>query len=89
MTMAILSLLATLIPFGIWLYKRHAEKEASPMEQHRNKYEAIEKPVAASDDGLAFDLDELDRLLISKRPLGESGPGGSADGQGPSVHSRN
>lgn len=89
MTMAILTLLGALIPFGIWLYKRHAEKAASPVEQHREKYEQIEKPIRKPDAALSDDLDELDRLLISKHPVGESGPGGNPDGKGQGVHAGN
>ena len=67
MTAAILSLLAALIPFGIWLWKRRAAKRDDPIQQHRDACKEIQKPVApVADTHLADELDELERLQRAK-----------------------
>lgn len=80
MTAAILSLLAALIPFVIWLWKRKAAKNEDPIQQHREKYEQIEKPVRnLGDDALARELDDLERLRTARggeRAVGDTGEGG-------------
>ena len=86
MTMAILSLLGALIPFGIWLYKRHASKQSNPVEQHREAYENAQKPVGTADTSLADGLDELDRL---RNAGGEPRSNSNRDAQGKSVHAGN
>lgn len=62
MTIAILSLLGTLIPFCIWLYKHHAEKSSDPVELHRKDYRKAEDEVTKPNTMLSDSLDELERL---------------------------
>lgn len=64
---AILTILAALIPFAIWLYRTHRTKAESPAEQNKKRYEIIESDIARRDSDAATlhggdDLDELDRL---------------------------
>ena len=67
MTTTILGILAALIPFGIWLYKRRAERKADPEQQRIERHETANKDLVdrdaetASAHGLA-DLDALERL---------------------------
>jgi hypothetical protein len=64
MTTAILGILAALIPFAIWLWKRHAATEDDPWQQHENHRETIAKEIihndeAAANQSLDADLDKL------------------------------
>jgi len=60
-TLAILSLLGALVPFGIWLWKRRAAKQDSPVEQNREAYKQAEREQAGPNVALSDSLDELDR----------------------------
>lgn len=67
MTAAIIAIIAAVVPFAIWLWKRRAEKADDPQQQHRKRYEQIEKDIARRDStGSTLhggdDLDALDRL---------------------------
>ena len=71
MTIAILTILGALIPFGIWLYRTNREQAADPLEQNRKRYEQIDQDIAGQDSKVATgnasaDLDELDRLRNGK-----------------------
>ena len=95
MTTAILTLLATLLGFAVWAIKRRAERKADPIEQHRERYEEIDREIAQGDGaGAAIkhwdDLDEIERLEKSQpnigrhangmqRAQGEGDPSGSND----------
>ena len=77
MTVAILGLLGALVPFALWLWKRRADRRDDPLEQHRQKYEQIEKPVRpVADLDLSDDLDELERLRRAQAH--QRRPGGDA-----------
>lgn len=63
----IITILAALIPFGIWLWKRSAAKADDPKTQNANRYEQIDQDIAKGDGTAAgvhgaADLDDLDRL---------------------------
>lgn len=65
------AILAALVPFIIWLCKRHAAKEDSPIIQNQNRYATIDADIASGNSVKASlhataDLDYLDRLLISE-----------------------
>jgi hypothetical protein len=67
MTVAILTLLAAIVPFAIWLYRKNADAAADPLEQNRKRYETIDQDIASGDSRAATantgaDLDELERL---------------------------
>jgi hypothetical protein len=81
---SLLALLAGLAALLLWWLRRRADKQDSPHEQNRERYEAIDDEMAharpgrpgALRGGLADDLDELDRLSKSQGDRG--GPGGPA-----------
>lgn len=62
MTVAILSLLGALVPFAIWLWKRQAARQDSPVEQHREELKQADRPVTNPTVALSDSLDELERL---------------------------
>ena len=67
MTTAIVGILAALIPFAIWLWKRHAATQDDPWQQHEKHQEAIAKEIihndeAAANQSLDADLDKLRSL---------------------------
>jgi len=64
MTASIITILAALIPFAIWLYKRRAAVNDDPWEQHEKHREQIAKEIIHNDEAAANrSLDEdLDRL---------------------------
>ena len=67
MTVAIISLLAALIPFVIWLVKRKAAQTDDPVAQHAERNVRIEEQLLSGDSnvltaGADDDLAELDRL---------------------------
>ena len=77
MTATILTLLATLVPFAIWLWKRHAAKTDDPTQQHELHREQIAKEIihddeAAANRSLDDDLDKLRSLQSDRR--GQNGP---------------
>jgi hypothetical protein len=88
MTAAILTILAALIPFAIWLYRQSAARRSDPLAQNRERYEQIDIDLAKG-DGLqagvhgAADLDELERLQ-NARPGNQRGsnpdPGQTGNG---------
>jgi hypothetical protein len=66
-TVAILTIFAALIPFGIWLYRKNADAAADPLEQNRERYEKIDDDIAKGNSQAATantgnNLDELERL---------------------------
>ena len=82
MTTAILGILAALIPFAIWLWKRAAAKHDDPAEQNENHRETIAKEILRNDEtaanrSLDDDLDRLRSLQSDRR--GQGGP--SAPGE--------
>ena len=64
---AILTLLGAIVPFAIWIYRRHAEKESDPLQQNREAHQQIEKPVTAPSVALSDSLDEYERLRNAHR----------------------
>jgi hypothetical protein len=61
---AILVILAALVPFAIWLFKRHAAVEADPVEQQVDRVDVYEREVIQDDEAganvsLAADLERL------------------------------
>ncbi|MDB6017669.1 MAG: hypothetical protein JWR19_2158 [Pedosphaera sp.] len=71
MTIAILGIIAALVPFIIWLVRRQAAKKDDPITQNEKRTEQIDKDIAKGDGvqaGVngANDLDELDRLQNGK-----------------------
>jgi hypothetical protein len=64
MTLSLLTILAALLPFAIWLYKRHAAIEADPIQQYEEHREQIAKEILRSDEAAANRSldDDLDRL---------------------------
>ena len=72
MTTAILGILAALIPFVIWLWKRHDAKTDDPWQQHENHREQIAKEIIHNDEtsanrSLDADLDKLRSLQGDRR----------------------
>lgn len=66
-TIAIVSLVTTVLGILFWWMKRSAAKKADPVEQNRNRYEKIDQQIASGDSdsitaGGGDDLDELERL---------------------------
>jgi len=77
MTTAILGILAALIPFAIWLWKRAAAKHDDPAQQHENHREQIAKEIVRNDEASAnrsldADLDKLRSLQSDRR--GQNSP---------------
>lgn len=67
----VITILAALIPFAIWLWKRHAAVQDDPKTQQAKRYEIIDSDIAKAQSGAATvhasaDLDELERLRIAK-----------------------
>lgn len=90
MTIGIITILAALIPFVVWLVKRGIQKHSSPEEKHKERYEQIDQAIAnrnseaATIDG-TDDLDDLERLQKYKG-LGDPGQsGGGIREKGPGV----
>ena len=74
MTTAILTILAALIPFGIWLYRRRAAENDDPQEQHEKHRAQIAKEIIRNDEASANRSldDDLDRLhSLEKGPRGD------------------
>lgn len=79
MTTAILGILAALVPFAIWLYKRHAATQVDPQQQHENHREEIAKEIVRNDESSAnrsldADLDKLRSLQSDRRGQGSPPP---------------
>ena len=86
MTLAILGLLATIIPFVIWLWQKGIVAADDPLVQHKNRYDQIEKDIAAGRSNPAAssdDLDTLDRLRIAAGDT--SGPSRDPLVKGPGI----
>jgi hypothetical protein len=64
MITSILAILAALVPFVIWLWKRHARQEEDPYEQHLEHREQLAREIIQRDEALANRSldDDLDRL---------------------------
>lgn len=62
MTLAILTLLGALVPFGIWLWKRRTALEEDPQQQHRHAYDSADHPKPKPNADLSDTLDRLDEL---------------------------
>jgi type VI protein secretion system component VasK len=81
MTAAILAILAALVPFLIWLWKRRDAREDNPQTQHDQKREQIAREIARSDEAganrsLDDDLERLRNLQSNqRRPPGPPPPG--------------
>ena len=72
MTASIIAILAALIPFGIWLWKRKAAKDDSP----EAKRDEIHKAIADGDaDTVNRLLDDLRLHPPSNNPTDTSRPG--------------
>lgn len=93
MATAILTLLATLAGFAVWAIRRRVEHKADPLEQHRERYEEIDREIAKGDGVQAAlkhfdDLDEIERLEKSQPNSGRHANGlqcaqGESDSGGP------
>jgi len=62
---------AALVPFIIWLWKRHDANIDDPGNEQKKRYETIDSDIAKGNSLVATqhasdDLDELDRLRIAK-----------------------
>ena len=71
MTAAILTILAALVPFIVWLIKRQVTTNDDPKTQNEKRYEQTDADIGKGDGvqaGLhgADDLDALDRLQNGK-----------------------
>lgn len=71
MATAIITILAALIPFVIWLIKRQVTTQDDPKTQNEKRYEQADADIARGDGvqaGVhgADDLDALDRLQNGK-----------------------
>lgn len=93
MMTSILALLAALIPFGIWLYKKRAAQKTDPIEKHRERTSQIDSAIAERDSAAAGadsarDLDELERLQIADaaRRGDSGGSNGNFSHSGPNRH---
>ena len=75
MTAAILTILAALIPFGIWLYRRRAAENDDPQAQHEKHREQIAKEILRNDEASANRSldDDLDRLSILQSTRADGG----------------
>lgn len=67
MTASILAIVAALVGITVWAVRRRASRLDSPTEQHKRRYEAIDRSIVEGDGkkagtDLAYDLDALDRL---------------------------
>lgn len=82
----ILTILAALIPFVIWLWKRRAARKDDPRTQHEERLTQIDRAIAKSDgDSVNRQLDDsLQRLRDSEGDLG--GQSGGANASGAIVH---
>jgi hypothetical protein len=82
MTAAILTILAALVPFVIWLIRRGINRKEDPIIEHQRRYERIDRDIIsrASEKASANagdDLDELERLeRMQKSASGVSGSAG-------------
>ncbi len=80
---AIFTILAALIPFGIWLYKARAKRKADPAVQNQERKEQIAKEIITRDAeavnrSLDDDLERVRSLERSKLQGNRSGSDGSA-----------
>jgi hypothetical protein len=73
MTPSLLTILAALIPFAIWLWKRSAAKSDNALQQHEQHREQIAKEIILNDEAAANR--SLDADLDKLRSL-QSDPGG-------------
>ena len=64
MTLAILTLIGTLVPFIIWMVRRIADHSDGPLVKNRKRYEQIDEDIARRDSAVRSgdDLDECERL---------------------------
>jgi len=64
MTIAILTILGSLVPLLVWWVRRAAAKHDDPAEQHENKRESIAKEILRNNETAANRSldDDLDRL---------------------------
>jgi hypothetical protein len=86
MTASILAILAVLVPFVIWLWKRRDAKEDDPENQRQTRQAAIAREIVRNDEtganlSLDADLDKLRSLQGHSR--GQDGP---APQDGPAIH---
>jgi hypothetical protein len=81
MISAALAILAALIPFLVWLWRRRDAKQDDPKTENAKRYEQIDQDIAKGDSNTATlhsssALDELDRLQNSGADR-SSGPTGN------------
>jgi hypothetical protein len=73
-TAAILGLLSVVVPFLIWVYKRHEAKQDDPVFQKEKKDEELEKAIATND------VDAINVFVHDKlQDKGSSNSGGSSN----------
>lgn len=72
-TAAILSILAALVPFLVWVYKRQAAKHDNPILQKEKQDEAIDHAIA-TDDVAAINVFIHDKLQNGKDSSDSSRP---------------
>ena len=75
MTIAILTILAALVPLLVWWVRRAAAKKDDPWQQHENHRETIAKEIIHNDEtaanqSLDADLDRLHSLEQHSPPGG-------------------
>lgn len=71
MITSLIALLVALVPFVLWLYKRRAARRADPLQQHRDRYQQIDRDLIAragqaASAHSADDLAELERRLRAR-----------------------
>lgn len=81
MTASILTILAALIPFLIWLWKRRVAREDSPEEKQREWMRQAEREIASDDAGSASVRvnDALAELRMRRAARDSSGSGSATD----------
>jgi len=73
MTIAILTILGSLVPLLVWCVRRAAAKHDDPAEQHENHRESIAKEILHNDETAANRSldDDLDRLKSGRWKTGD------------------
>lgn len=89
MTASILAILAAVVPFAIWLWRRRVARSEIPEINHKVRYETINRDIISGASKRATehatdDLERLERMLDGKSD--PSGPTGSQGGEGKTVH---
>lgn len=71
MTASIIAIIAAIVPFVIWLWRRKVAAKESPENNHVKRYETIDRDIISGASKRATshatdDLEHLERLLDSK-----------------------